>query len=164
MEIMLSRIQVSDFDRKMKELTKGSTANETIIRENLSKAMGDTSSSNPALDEMRKKALNEQLDSKIQNVFEQLRTDNLFTWKQSLELASKEFTEKGVTQTMNMLPKTLLDRNDLKRTVNSLLLEENAVPKPQMAPGTASFPMAEKAPADNSDGMSFTQKSATAQS
>ena len=29
---------------------------------------------------------------------------------------------------MSMIPKTILDRGDLKRTVNSLLLEENAVP------------------------------------
>jgi hypothetical protein len=31
---------------------------------------------------------------------------------------------------MNFLPKTLMDRNDLKRTVNSLILEETAIPKP----------------------------------
>jgi hypothetical protein len=31
---------------------------------------------------------------------------------------------------MNFLPKTLLDRNDLKRTVNSLILEDNSIPKP----------------------------------
>ncbi len=31
---------------------------------------------------------------------------------------------------MNFLPKTILDKNDLKRTVNSLMLEENAMPKP----------------------------------
>lgn len=30
---------------------------------------------------------------------------------------------------MNFLPKTLMDRNDLKRTVNSLILEESTIPK-----------------------------------
>ena len=37
--------------------------------------------------EARKKKLDEQVDSKIQNAFEKLRNDNLFIWKQSLELA-----------------------------------------------------------------------------
>ena len=54
-----------------------------------------------------------------------------------MELAQKEFTEKGVGQTMNMLPKTILDRADLKRTVNSLIMEENAVPKPQVIPSAS---------------------------
>lgn len=52
-------------------------------------------------------------------------------------MAQKEFTEKGVGQTMNMLPKTILDRGDLKRTVNSLIMEENAVPKPQVIPSAS---------------------------
>ena len=52
-----------------------------------------------------------------------------------MELAQKEFTEKGVSQTMNLLPKTILDRGDLKRTVNSLIMEENAVqPRPEVVP------------------------------
>jgi len=40
---------------------------------------------------------------------------------------------------MNFLPKTILDRNDLKRTVNSLILEETTMPKPllkQNVPGS----------------------------
>lgn len=70
------------------------------------------------------------MDTKIQDAFEKLRSDNLYIWKQSIELAEKEFNTKGVGQTMNFLPKTILDRNDLKRTVNSLMLEETAMPKP----------------------------------
>ncbi len=93
--------------------------------------------SSPEVEEARKKKLDEQVDSKIQNAFEKLRNDNLYIWKQSLELAQKEFTEKGVGQTMNMLPKTILDRGDLKRTVNSLIMEENAVPKPQVIPSAS---------------------------
>jgi len=31
---------------------------------------------------------------------------------------------------MNFLPKLLLDRNDLKRTVNSLMLEDTTAPRP----------------------------------
>ena len=84
------------------------------------------------MDDIRKSQLDETLDGKIQNAFEQLRSDNLFIWKQSLELAQREFSEKGVSQTMSMLPKTILDRGDLKRTVNSLILEESTVPKAQI--------------------------------
>jgi len=36
---------------------------------------------------------------------------------------------------MNMLPKTILDRGDLKRTVNSLIMDEAALlPKPEVVP------------------------------
>lgn len=90
---------------------------------------------NPEVEEARKHKIDEQVDAKIQNAFEKLRNDNLFIWKQSLELAQKEFSEKGVSQTMNMLPKTILDRGDLKRTVNSLIMDEAALlPKPEVVP------------------------------
>ena len=42
---------------------------------------------------------------------------------------------------MNFLPKTLLDRNDLKRTVNSLMLEETAVPKPVLKQDAPAQPL-----------------------
>jgi len=31
---------------------------------------------------------------------------------------------------MNFLPKLLLDKDDLKRTINSLILEDDSIPKP----------------------------------
>ena len=34
---------------------------------------------------------------------------------------------------MNFLPKTLLDKGDLKRTINSLMLEDDAKPKAILA-------------------------------
>jgi len=151
MEIMLSKLQATDFETRIADLQKGAAANDTILRESLSKALsGGQTSSNPAVEEMRKKAMNEQLDTKIQKAFETLRNDNLAVWKQSLELAQREFAEKGVAQTMSMIPKTILDRGDLKRTVNSLLLEENAVPQPQMLGGGGGAPAQPEA-----DGMSF---------
>ena len=70
------------------------------------------------------------MDSKVEAAFERMRGDNLFIWKQSLELAEKEFSQKGVGETMHFLPKTLMDKHDLKRTINSLMLEEEAIPKP----------------------------------
>ena len=88
MEIMLSKLQATDFETRIADLQKGAAANDNILRESLSKALsGGQASSNPAVEEMRKKAMNEQLDTKIQKAFETLRNDNLAVWKQSLELA-----------------------------------------------------------------------------
>ena len=139
MEIMLSRITMQTLGEDVNDLKKANLGNEALFREKIQKILlsegpDNSASTNPEIEEARKKKLDEQLDTKIQNAFEKLRNDNLFIWKQSLELAQKEFTEKGVGQTMNMLPKTILDRGDLKRTVNSLIMEENAVPKPQILP------------------------------
>ncbi len=53
----------------------------------LSEGPDGAQGSSPEVEEARKKKLDEQVDSKIQNAFEKLRNDNLFIWKQSLELA-----------------------------------------------------------------------------
>ena len=74
----------------------------------------------------------EMMDKKVENAFERLRNDNLYIWKQSIELAEKEFNQKGVGDTMHFLPKTLLEKQDLKRTINSLMLEDNSMPKPML--------------------------------
>jgi hypothetical protein len=34
---------------------------------------------------------------------------------------------------MNFLPKTILDKGELKRTINSLMLEDDAMPKATLA-------------------------------
>ena len=81
MEVMLAKVQSASFEDRIKELQKSAASSDTIIRDKLSKVLSDSSSSNPALDEMRKNALNEQLDGKIKGAFEQLRNDNLFIWK-----------------------------------------------------------------------------------
>jgi hypothetical protein len=97
--------------------------------------------------EEQHKALEKQaelMDAKVHNAFEKLRGDNLYIWKQSIELAEKEFNTKGVTQTMNFLPKVLLDRNDLKRTVNSLMLEDTSVPKPVLKQDVPAQPVPPK--------------------
>lgn len=79
--------------------------------------------------------MNEFMDAKVDAAFERLRGDNLYIWKQSLQLAEKEFSQKGVGQTMNFLPKLIIDSHGLKRTINSLILEEDAVPKPVLFKG-----------------------------
>lgn len=112
------------------------TVNETdtVIKEKFEKFLKE-SGSNDELEDLRKKKTDEAIDGKIKHAFESLKGDNLFIWKQSIELAQKEFSEKGVGQTMQFLPKTLLDKNDLKRTVNSLILEESSIPRPNLREG-----------------------------
>jgi hypothetical protein len=127
---MLNRVANEIVEARINGLARTIQEADDLFKEKLQKFLKDSPASNPALDEVRKKQLDEVLDGKIHSAFEGLRNDNLFIWKQSLELAEREFTEKGVGQTMSMLPKTILDRGDLKRTVNSLILEENTVPKP----------------------------------
>lgn len=86
------------------------------------------------------------MDQKIDYAFEKLRNDNLYIWKQSIALAQEEFNEKGVAKSLNLLPKVLLDKTDLKRTVNSLIVEEESIPKPALkANAPPSKPSAEPA-------------------
>ena len=74
-----------------------------------------------AVDENMGEKLEEKVDLKIEAAFEKLRNDNMYIWKQSIELAEMEFSKKGVSETMNFLPKLLLDKADLKRTINTLI-------------------------------------------
>ena len=46
----------------------------------------------------------EAIERKVAHVYEQLRNDNLAIWKESLQLAEKEFSEKGVEGTKSLLP------------------------------------------------------------
>jgi len=128
---MTAKIESLAIHAKLQELLANAGQNDQLIRDKFQKFMDEHS--NAVKEEEQKKLLDKQtelMDTKVHNAFEKLRNDNLYIWKQSIELAEKEFNTRGVTQTMNFLPKTLLDRNDLKRTVNSLILEENYVPKP----------------------------------
>lgn len=47
------------------------------------------------------------VDSKIKNVLEHLKNENQMIWKDSLTLAEKQFNEKGIQETMNLLPTSL---------------------------------------------------------
>lgn len=129
LEVMTSQLESKDIYEKLNLLMKGFKETDNVIKDKFEAFLKDSSSSKE-VEEERKKKTDEAVDGKIQNAFEQLRTDNLYIWKQSLEMAQKEFSEKGVGETMNFLPKTLLDRNDLKRTVNSLILDESTIPNP----------------------------------
>ena len=49
----------------------------------------------------------DMVDSKIQNVLEKLKNENQMIWKDSLTLAEKQFNEKGIQETMKLLPTSL---------------------------------------------------------
>ena len=125
---MEAKLESKDIYEKLNKLMSGSADTENVSKEKLEKLLKDNDS-NKEVDEQKQKKLEELMDGKVTNAFEKLRNDNLYIWKQSLELAQNEFNEKGVAQTMSFLPKVLLDKNDLKRTVNSLILEDNDMPK-----------------------------------
>ena len=75
--------------------------------------------------------LNEMVDRKIEKVYERVRNDNWIIWKESIRLAEKEFSEGGVKKTMDFLPKVYYDKNDLKRTINTLMFDDSEQrPKP----------------------------------
>lgn len=136
MEIMMSKVEARDLTRQIQKIVQGNSDGDKVFKEKIQKFLSEgDGATNPEVEEARKRKVDEQVDSKIQGAFEKLRNDNLYIWKQSLELAQKEFTEKGVAATMNLLPKTILDRGDLKRTVNSLIMDESAaLPKPELVP------------------------------
>ena len=75
--------------------------------------------------------MEEMMDRKVEKVYERVRNDNWIIWKESIRLAEKEFSQGGVQKTMDFLPKVTYDRNDLKRTINTLLYEDaEQRPKP----------------------------------
>ena len=82
------------------------------------------------LDPANKEELDEIMDSKVQQAYERLRNDNWVIWKESLKLAEKEFSERGIKETMEFLPKVVYDKEDLKREINTLMHEEDKTPRP----------------------------------
>ena len=84
--------------------------------------------------------MKENIDLKIEAAVEKLRNDNMYIWKQSIQLAEQEFSKKGVSETMNFLPKLLLDKTDLKRTINTLIMEEEQKPRPLILPDHLQVP------------------------
>ena len=80
--------------------------------------------------------LNELVDRKLDKVYERVRNDNWIIWKESIRLAEKEFSEGGIKKTMDFLPKVTYDRNDLKKTINSLMYDDaEQLPRPVVKVG-----------------------------
>ena len=107
---------IEDLYNQLKALKTGKAdANQMRPRSGKTPEMGD---------------MEEMVDAKMQQVYERLRNDNWLIWKESLRLAEHEFSEDGIKKTMNFLPKVVYDRDDLKREINSLMMQEDQTPRP----------------------------------
>ena len=65
-------------------------------------------------------ATSEIVDGKIAAVYEKLKKDNQMVWNETISLAEKQFNEKGIQETMNLLPSSIQDKNELKNTIGVL--------------------------------------------
>lgn len=75
------------------------------------------------IEEMRKKKddakstgeIEEMMDRKVEHTYEKLRNDNWVIWKESIKKAEEQFSNKGIEDTMHLLPNIVYDKTDLKR-------------------------------------------------
>lgn len=65
-------------------------------------------------------ATQEIVDGKIAAVYEKLKKDNQMVWNETISLAEKQFNEKGIQETMNLLPSSIQGKNELKNTIGVL--------------------------------------------
>lgn len=65
-------------------------------------------------------ATQEVVDGKIAAVYEKLKKDNQMVWNETISLAEKQFNEKGIQETMNLLPSSIQGKNELKNTIGVL--------------------------------------------
>lgn len=109
--------------------------------------------------------LMETIDSKIERVYERLRNDNWLIWKESIKLAERQFSTEGIQSTMKFLPTVVYDRDDLKRTVNSLMLEGDTMPRAvvKVPRSDNPAPVALKRPAEKAPTTPVQQKPASSQ-
>ena len=76
-----------------------------------------------------------QVDGKMKAVLEKLKNENQMMWKETVNIAEKTFSEKGISDSMNLMPMSLQGVTQLKTTIN--ILDEKygdslAQPKPQL--------------------------------
>jgi hypothetical protein len=51
-------------------------------------------------------------------------------WKETVKMAEKTFSEKGITDSMDLMPGVLQGVSQLKTTINTLEARESVEPKP----------------------------------
>mmetsp|Transcript_2287 Transcript_2287/g.2230 ORF Transcript_2287/g.2230 Transcript_2287/m.2230 type:complete len:208 (+) Transcript_2287:2274-2897(+) len=137
MESMLAKVESKEVNQKLQKVLKTFEGSDDVLKEKFDQFLKGTTDlkvdQSPEDKEQQANKMKEIADAKVEEAFERLRNDNLYIWKESIKLAEEEFNLKGVGETMNFLPKTLLDRKDLKRTVNGLINEEELLPKPVLS-------------------------------
>jgi uncharacterized protein (UPF0335 family) len=72
----------------------------------------------------------DQVDGKMQSMLEKLKNDNQLLWKETVKMAEKTFSEKGITDSMDLMPGVLQGVSQLKTTINTLEARESVEPKP----------------------------------
>ena len=76
-----------------------------------------------------------QVDGKVKAVLEKLKNENQIMWKETVNIAEKTFNEKGISQSMDLMPISLQGVTQLKTTINILdekYGENLNQPKPQL--------------------------------
>jgi hypothetical protein len=137
MEYLQARIESAELYKRIDAAQTLFSTQEGQMQEKFTKFIKESPDVGPSPEERQKEKEETEvaMDRKVEAAFEKLRKDNQFIWKESLELAEKEFSQKGVGESMDFLPKLLMNSDDLKRTVNTLLVEEDSKSKPLILPG-----------------------------
>jgi hypothetical protein len=65
-------------------------------------------------------------------MLEKLKNDNNLMWKETVTAAQKAFSEKGIQDNMDLMPKSLQGIQQLKSTISILEGQQDTVPKPQL--------------------------------
>jgi predicted transcriptional regulator len=125
-EKMKAKIEEEQLQREFESLNSKVKEVQDSLEENIEKILKEKEEEDKKLKNIDQ--LNELVDRKIQDVYEKMRGDNLYIWKESISLAEKEFSSKGLKETLSLLPKLPYDSADLKRTINSLIDKEDQVP------------------------------------
>jgi len=81
-----------------------------------------------------KKVLNEYnsvIDSKVNNVMERLKKENLDMWTNSLKLENKTFTPDDIKKILKSIPPVIITREESKKMIKELetIVEKNPRPK-----------------------------------
>lgn len=130
MEKMVNMLETYEIDVETKARKDKTLVGDIHLKERaMAKSRAGKSDQKPKDDE----ELKEMMDRKVEKVYERVRNDNWIIWKESLKLAEKEFSEGGIKKTMDFLPKVTYDKNDLKRTINTLMHDDTEqIPKPSL--------------------------------
>lgn len=104
--------QINKLNTKVTELEEASAKYANDI-----KALGPKANAD---DEYITYATVDQVDGKMAALLEKLKNDNQLIWKETVSLAEKQFSSKGIQDTMELMPSTLQGLKQLKSTINIL--------------------------------------------
>ena len=86
LELMSAKKESEEMYEKLNKLIQDFNQTDNVMKDKFEKFLNDSQSHKDVQKESQNQ-LNEIMDSKLSALLEKLRTDNLYIWKQSLELA-----------------------------------------------------------------------------